>query len=135
MFLGIESREKTYNLIFGDPDSALPKSKTQINGLHDMVSLGADVYRAWSLGNFILEPLEEESNTFELKAGVLLMPKCSTGPSKIDMDADHVSLELTPIEPNEMLIDLENLTPIEDGQIGTFKTIDPDNFSLPTEIH
>ncbi len=131
MFWGIERKEKLYGLIFGEPNSTLPDSKTRINGLHNMVTLDASVHRAWAAGKFILEPLEEGSNTRELKARVLWMPKRSTGPTEIGVDTDPLSLESTPIKPTEMCVDFETVTRIVDGHIVTFKTSDPEKLPLP----
>ncbi len=96
-----------------------------------MVILAATEHKAWVLGTFILQPLEGGSNTRELKARVLYMPKRSTGPSEIGMETDPVSLELTPIQLDEMPIGGQTLMRIEDGHIVTFRTSDPENFPLP----
>ncbi len=131
MFGGRERKERLYNLIFGDPSSTLLDSKTRINSLHNMVTLAAHAHRSWTVGKFILEPLEEGFNTHELKARVLWMPKRSTGPGEIGIDTIPASLELTPIQPNGMFVALPTYKPIEDGHIVTFKTSDPEDLLLP----
>ena len=131
MFWGIERKEKLYGLIFGEPNSTLPNSRTRINGLHNMLTLAATAHRVWAAGLFIMEPLEEGYNTRELKARVLWIPKRSTSPSEIGVDTDPLSLELTPIEPVDMCLDVETVTRIVDGHIFTFKTSDPDKLPLP----
>ena len=81
-----------------------------------MVTLDTGVHSFWAAGLFIVEPLEEGSNTRDLKARVLRMPKRSRGPSEVGVDTDRLSLELTPIGPADMRREDETDTRIVDGQ-------------------
>lgn len=131
MFWGRERKEKLQQLIFGNPSTTMPASKTLINSLYNMLTLSADPHSFWALGTFILEPLEEQSGSHELRARVRYIPQHFENPRELGIDVDPAGIEITPLEDSDRLIDCVALSPIMDGQIITFKTSDPVNAPLP----
>lgn len=131
MFWGREQKEKLQQLIFGSPGTTLPTSKTLINSLYNMLTLSADTHSYWALGTFILEPLEEQSDSHELRARVRYMPRHFENPKELEIDVDPANIEIMPLENSDRLIDCVTMSPIMDGHIITFKTSDPINAPLP----
>lgn len=131
MFWGREQKEKLQQLIFGSPGTTLPTSKTLINSLYNMLTLSADTHSYWALGTFILEPLEEQSDSHELRARVRYMPRHFENPKELEIYVDPANIEMMPLENSDRLIDCVTMSPIMDGHIITFKTSDPVNSPLP----
>lgn len=109
----------------------MPASKTLINSLQGMLNLFADVHNFWALGTLILEPLREESGSDELKARVRYMPQHFENPRELRIDIDPASIEITPLEDSDRLIESVTLSPIMDWYIITFKKSDLVNAPLP----
>lgn len=130
MFWGRERKEILHQKIFGDPKGIAPDSKTLINALYNMITLGSDAHRSWSRGIFLLEPLEQFS-PYELRLVVQYMPPRSKGPSEIEMDSDPASIGLTPIPNEELFVNFSDFSPIKDGHIVTIRTSDPSKAPLP----
>lgn len=97
-----------------------------------MLTLSADTHIYWSLGTFILEPLEEQSDSNELRARIRYMPRHFENPKELGIDVDPASIELVPPEDSDRLDDFETMSPIMDGHIITFRTNDPVNAPLPS---
>lgn len=130
IFWGRERKEKLQQLIFDNPSTTMPASKTLINSLHSMLTLSADAHSFWALGTLILEPLKEESCSDELKARIRYMRQHFKNPRELGIDIDPASIEITPLEDSDRLIDCVTLSPVN-GHIITFKKSDPVNTPLP----
>lgn len=131
MFWGKERKEKLQQLIFGNTGTTLPASKTLINSLYNMLTLSADTHSYWALGTFILEPLEEQSDSHELRARVRYMPQHFENPKELEIDVDPANIEIMPLEDSDCLIDYVTMSPIMKEHIITLKTSDPVNAPLP----
>ena len=131
MFWGPERKDQLLQLIFGPRDTTTPNSKTQINALHNMVTLSPDAHSRWAHGKFTLEPLGEETNPYELKAKFLWTPAKSKNPEELGIAADPTSIELIPLTIGTRLFNVETALPIMDGHIVTFTTNDPINAPVP----
>lgn len=132
MFWGREQKEKLQQLIFGNPGITLPTSKTLINSLYNMFTLSADTHIYWALGTFILEPLEEQSDSKELRARIRYMPRHFENPKELGIEVDPANIEIMPPEDSDRLVDFVTMSPIMDGHIITFRTNDPVNAPLPS---
>ncbi|MCJ1348738.1 hypothetical protein MMC31_006971, partial [Peltigera leucophlebia] len=82
-------------------------------------------------GQFILEPLEEQPSSLQLRARVQYMTRHFENPRELEIDVDIASIEIRPLKNNERLVDSESSSPIMDGHIITFKTSDPVKAPLP----
>lgn len=131
MFFGIERKERLQRLIFGDPNTISPNSKTLISCLYNMITLSPDAHNAWAEGDFTLEQLEEGFSQYEMRAKVQYMPRHVENPKTLGVDVDPVSIETKPLQNSDLLVDRETFSPIMDGHIITFKTNDPVNSPLP----
>lgn len=96
-----------------------------------MLTHSADTHIYWALGTFILEPLEEQSDSNELRARIRYMPRHFENPKELGIDVDPASIELVPPEDSDRLVDFVTMSPIMDGHIITFRTNDPVNALLP----
>lgn len=114
IFWGRERKEELQQLIFGNPSTTMPASKTLINSLHNKLTLSADAHNFWALGTLILEPLREESGSDELKARVRYMPQHFENTRELRIDIDSAIIEITPLEDCDRLIDSVTLSPIMD---------------------
>ena len=131
MFWGPERKDQLLQLIFGPSDTTTSNSKTQINALHNMLTLSPDAHSRWGRGKFTLEPLEEEANPYELRARFQWTPQQSENPKELGIAADPMSIELIPLTIGTRLVNYETLSPIMDGHIVTFRSSDPVNTPLP----
>lgn len=131
MFWGTERKERLQRLIFGDPNTISPNSKTLINGLYNMITLSPDAHNAWAEGDFTLEPLKEGFSQYEMRARIQYMPRHIENPKTLGVDVDPVGIEIKPLQNSDLLVDRENFSPIVDGQIIMFKTSDTVDSPLP----
>ncbi|KAI9858312.1 MAG: hypothetical protein M1813_007587 [Trichoglossum hirsutum] len=129
MFWGRERKERLHKVIFGDPSIVLPESKTFINGLYNMITLSRDSHGFWGGGYFILEPLDEASSQYELKARFEWIPQRS-GTGGVKVDTNPATFETLPFGA-VILTDAVARTFVEDGHTITFRTNDPVNAPLP----
>lgn len=132
MFWGREQKENLQQLSFGNPGTTLPASRTLINSLYNMLTLSADTHIYWALGTFILEPLEERSDSHELRARIRYMPRRFGNPKELGIDVDPTNIEIIPPQDSDRLVDSVTMSPIMDGHIITFRTNDPVNAPLPS---
>ena len=105
----------------------MANSKTQINALHNMITLLPDVHGRWAHGLFTLEPLGAEANSYELRARLQWTPGKSKSPKKLGIAADPTSIELITLPTNTHLVNLETFPLIMDSHIVTFTSSDPVN--------
>lgn len=106
MFWGREQKENLQQLIFGNPGTTLPASRTLINSLYNnMLTLSADTHIYWALGTFILEPLEERSDSHELRARIRYMPRRFENPKELGIDVDPTNIEIIPPQDSDRLVD------------------------------
>lgn len=110
MFWGREQKEKLHQLIFGNPGTALPASKTLVNSLYNMLTFSADTHIYWALGTFILEPLEEKCDSHELRAIIRYIPRQFENPRELGIDVDPAIIEIMPLEDSDRLVDCKNFT-------------------------
>jgi hypothetical protein len=129
MFWGRERKERLHKVIFGDPSIVLPESKTFINGLYNMITLSRDSHGFWGGGYFILEPLDEASSQYELKARFEWIPQRS-GTGGVKVDTNPATFETLPFGA-VILTDAVARTFVENGHTITFRTNDPVNAPLP----
>ena len=131
MFWGPERKDRLQQLIFGPRDTTMPNSKTQINGLHNMITLSADAHSRWAHGKFTLEPLGAVANPHELRARFQWTPRHSESPTELGIAADLTTIDLIPLTNGDRLVDYDDFSPIMDGHIVTFRSSDLVNASLP----
>ncbi len=108
----------------------LTKFKTLINQLYNMITLSSDVHNYWPSGDFILEPLLEEYNIYELKVRFLSVAKYRST-FRVSLRTDPASLT-SPSPSIEPLYDIETDLRIQNGQIITLRTTDPMRIPLPS---
>ena len=131
MFWGLERKDQLQQLIFGQRDTTFSLSKTQINALHNMITLSPEVHTGWARGRFTLEPLEEEDNPYSLRAMFRWTPQKSESPKELGIATDPTSIELVPPTDDTPFFHVKTYLPITDGHIVTFTTNDPINAPIP----
>lgn len=130
MFWGPVRKDQLLQLIFGSRNT-MSNPKTQINALHNMITLSPNAHSNWSFGLFTLEPLVAEANPYELRARFQSAPQKSESPKELGIDTDPTSIELIPLTFGTGLFHVGTLLPIMDGDIVTFTTNDPINAPVP----
>lgn len=130
VFWGRERKDKLKQLIFDNPSTTMPASRTLTNSLHSILTLSTDAHSFWALGTLILEPLKVESCSDELKARIRYIRQYFEHPRELGIDIDPASIEITPIKDSDHLIDCVTLSAIN-GYIITLKKNDPVNGPLP----
>ena len=131
MFWGLERKDQLQQLIFGQRDTTFSTSKTQINALHNMITLSPEVHTGWARGRFTLEPLGEEDNPYSLRAMFQWTPQNSESPKELEIATDPTSIELIPLTDDTPFFDVKTHLPITNGYIVTFTTNDPINAPIP----
>ena len=131
MFWGLERKDQLQQLIFGQRDTLISTSKTQINALHNMITLSPDAHTGWARGRFTLEPLREEDNPYSLRAMFQWTPQKSETPKELDIATDPTSIELVPLTDDTPFFHVKTHLPITNGHIVTFTTNDPINAPIP----
>lgn len=131
MFWGKEEKERLHQIIFGDSNSVLPDSKTLINNLYNMITLSPEVHAAWAAGLFVLKPISQDYDPYELRARFQWIPQRNhTDKVKITTDPESFAF-LPPV--NSKFYNLDTDIPIKDEDIITFRTINPDIAPLPDQ--
>lgn len=133
MFWGLERKTRLQEFIFGDPNHVAtdPRKKTRINSLYNMLTLCPDAHALWAAGQFILEPIHDDSSNLQSRATSRQMPDFE-GLKELLIDAALTSFEI--INPTRALFfDHVTETPIRDGHIITFSTSDPISKPLPSK--
>lgn len=131
MFWGLERKQQLQQLIFGQPDTISSTSKTQINALHNMITLSPEVHTGWARGRFTLEPLGEEDNPYSLRVMFQWASQNSQSPKELGIATDPTSIELIPLTDDTPFFHVKTHLPITNGYIVTFTTNDPINAPIP----
>lgn len=65
---------KLRQTVFGPETLVVPNSRTNINLLYNMITLSPEIHGHWGLGYFMLEPVDETMNSFELNLRIKSVP-------------------------------------------------------------
>lgn len=131
MFWGRERKDQLQQLIFGQCNTLLLDSKTQINALHNMITFSPDAHTSWVRERFTLEPLSEEDNPCSLRAIFHGTPQKSETLKELDLATDPTNIQLIPLTDDTTFFHVRIHLPIMNGNIVTFTTNDPINVPIP----
>lgn len=121
---------KSKQTIFGPETLVAPNSRTNINQLYNMITLSSEIHGHWGLGNFMLEPVDEATNSYEQNLRFKWVPQRRSSGSINLLTNPNSLLDVLEAEP-EMLFNCRTGTRIDDGCMISVTTRDPISYPLP----
>lgn len=107
LFWGEENTMKLKQTIFGPETLVAPNSRTNINQLYNMITLSSEIHGHWGLGNFMLEPVDEATNSYEQNLRFKWVPQRRSSGSINLLTNPNSLLDVLEAEP-EMLFRNKN---------------------------